>query len=1388
MSNKKIGSVLLALCFLAGLFPFSLAANADEGTAGVYYVMYGKTGDGKTEENPMGSIKDAIAAIESDESVTEGTVYIRNNPEFADNYLPADSAAHQYASWEKPAAHEKLIHIKGADENSATVLMNTAKCDTGDIEPNGPLHFSNITLARTRTVGEEGIMTGGFDVTFDRDVRYYTMDKEPSGNNWKIPEGTTLVDTDKLNAQDWNKNSSFIHLGSGRSASSGKGGRVTITAKAGNGLILLSDRQGGTYENDVTVALSSQGSVHWEMTGDGKTTTYKKNLNLVLGYIKWGVGFYKSYGFGGNNVVEGDLQIIHAVDTVKDVNLSGINMTVKGNTYDIACETAGLLDVTDRSGVYTVADGKTVYAYNGGDKIYYNAKNTLTVPVGNWNVTTSRDTAISATTPEDGTEWNDNGIGVISAENAATVQTEWFVQNGGNGDGKTRNTAMGSLMSAINAIENAGLSEATIYVIDATSSSGKPSFVAWPEMKTVYKAKITIAGADGNASHLALHKYYGGANAAEIALGGPTVFENITLFRTRQYDNGVCANGYDLTIGENVRFQRTPTDTSGWDDSVWDGTTVDDSLTVKIGVNYPQYNTFPTRGNGGVVTIGSGTPGYATRVDIPSASDGGRYSENISVYVNRADDGVRALFGAKANGVVTTYEKNLNLVFGNVPTVTLAGQGGAIADSVKILGGFQVILPSSATFTNTASDYISAEGGAWIVKTETAGLLDVTETAGTFLVNGTENVVGYQNGKIVAGSKDGILILPKGTTEVKSMGDIQYVYSDDTVTFYTDKTDFDIEQIEPDSKEGKVFLGFVRGDGTAPEKISDYKAGDVLTAQYADFDTADETGDFYILGAQIRKGSETVEQGLRFVIRRNDSAYAVLGGKEKIIEQGSLILPTDFTRGHDMRYGKPLTNEYEKALPEGVSTTTWTNGSWSSENGPAAVPAKAIFREDEKGQDYTVCVTGIDETRYGRYYTVKGYIRYADANGAERVAYTEYYQTSLAAIAKAAVAAGETDDAIKKAADYYDTERKTAYLAENYENRTDLRDVAEKGTLVSWADTEGKASLSGITNTGFYKLANGLVIREIEYDLSGESGRTPIEIVQFNDTHLNYINDKDWENKSECILATYKGRSWKRDGSSTENVNRLVEYASLFDQTVVTGDILDYRSQGCLEMTKKLMFDRLPGALFTFGNHESTVHMQEADHICDTEDTLEAAHAELKDVWPNDTKYVSKIISNKDGIEMAMIVAVDNGPHAYKHTEIREGLTRDIAIAREKKIPILLFEHCPISTRGGLSDDKYTWFYSPGDIGSFADGYRNLGKIEAGSRPEDETYALDNEVYSLIVNNADVIRGIFCADWHNYLYTEVKAADPYGNEMMIPQYISNAAAYGNGCAVKITVR
>lgn len=1345
---------------------------------GVYYVMFEGTGDGKTPDDPMGSTSTAIAAIEADDTVTEGTVYILNNPAYAGNYLPEKSKTHNYASWAKPAAHTKLIHVVGFDADSSTVLMHSPKCDTGDMQFNGPIAFSNITLARTRNC-DEGLTSGGWDITLDDTTLIKHFSKDSYNNNgWFITPGTTLVSA---------YNSNFVKFGSGRAAASAQGGRLDISAK--ENVRVEFDWQGGTYTNDATLAIASSGKdvTLYMSKNEGKNTTYKKNLNFVFGNVG---GVTINVG-KATTTIEGDFQLIYPTGVT--AALPG-TIALQGKTYDIETETAGMLDVTETSGVYRVLTDDVLVATdkNNSALVYPSSSGYLTVPAGSYTVKKITDASKITTLTFDGDYMVLKGLKgakVKLPDHASTILYEF---KGWSLDGVDVYPAgyefeiMEDDEDELNftSVWDAYEDTAMVFVDAENGSDEKSGANAEDAFATIEKGFAALNAASEGTKKLILIGYYAYTNALPentspiIIMGdgtgksvldlnthyiyakGPIVFENIALGQTstlggKHFDT----QGNSLTIGENV--------------TAYNGT----YMSLRFGMdngNMTQKPILIKSGKWNSIDLGPYYNNNLTRhtlTDSDIVIEGGTIGKiNLT-----ADHYMDSQTGSNYAGHIRFTVNGGSL--GSVVFATVASSGENFASKFTDDAVFQLLNNNG---TKTSISGISENcNNVWAVAADKVDgcSLEYTETDGVYKVNGEKTAIGYQNGKAVAVSSGGFITIPKGSTEVKFVDKIEYLYVDDTITFYEDVTDFDVSAVEPSMKDGKVFIGWKKGDAAA-SKVADYVVGDTLTAQYVDIDTTDETGEFFIVGAQIRKGSANVEQGLRFVIEKKDTVAEKL---PEVVEFGSLILPTDLTRGHDMKYGQPLYNEYQKALPSNVNVTTWTSGSWSSSQGPSAVPANVLFKDVDGGVWYTVCVTGIDETKYDRFYTVKGYIRYNDLNGVERVAYTEYYQTSLAKVAEAAIAAGETDASITGVVDYYENGRKAAYMAENYDNRTDLKTVKADGTLYSWQETEGSANIPGVTNKDFYQLKNGLKIREVEFDLSNGADRKPVEIVQVGDTHLNYVNDKDWQEQSTCILATYKGRAWNRNGSSVSTINRFMEYVSFFDQTVVTGDILDYFSWGCAEMVQKLIVDKDPDILFAIGNHEPAIHMQNVEHVCNTDSSLDAVHERLSTFWPNDTKYDSKIIKNEDGIEMAMLVVMDNEAHKYLWEEIYEGLKRDIEIAREKNIPILMFQHCPISTRGGAEEDRYSWFYKNGDTSGFDSNKTvDLGKHEAGSTSSE----LDKRVYSLIVDNADVVRGLFCGDYHNFMYTEIKGTDG----TMIPQYVSTANAYENGCAVKITIK
>ena len=66
--------------------------------------------------------------------------------------------------------------------------------------------------------------------------------------------------------------------------------------------------------------------------------------------------------------------------------------------------------------------------------------------------------------------------------------------------------------------------------------------------------------------------------------------------------------------------------------------------------------------------------------------------------------------------------------------------------------------------------------------------------------------------------------------------------------------------------------------------------------------------------------------------------------------------------------------------------------------------------------------------------------------------------------------------------------------------------------------------------------------------------------------------------------------------------------------------------------------------------------------------------------------------------------------------------------------------------------------------------------------------AVTNETYQLIVNSADVVKGIFTAHWHNDMHLDIVAKNNKGETTVIPQFIHTASAYDDGHVMRITVK
>lgn len=269
----------------------------------------------------------------------------------------------------------------------------------------------------------------------------------------------------------------------------------------------------------------------------------------------------------------------------------------------------------------------------------------------------------------------------------------------------------------------------------------------------------------------------------------------------------------------------------------------------------------------------------------------------------------------------------------------------------------------------------------------------------------------------------------------------------------------------------------------------------------------------------------------------------------------------------------------------------------------------------------------------------------------------------------------------------------------------------------------------------------GLDVRELEL----ETGmvKKPVTIVQISDAHINFCDDVDLIERNPSTYSTFKQRDWLAYAASSLNLDNSLKYASYFDQTVITGDTIDYISHGALDLVKTHVFDLYPDVLCTLGNHDTVRVMGLPNDVPDPSPS-EERYALLEEIWPHDLYYTSRAVKDQ-----VMVIQLHNGSGMFYKQQI-EPMKKDLETARKKGYPVLLFYHIPLPLNSDLAETK--------------------------------------EMEGLIAQNADVIKATFCGHWHKDGETAIEGKTPDGTAVSIPQYILTSTAYDSGHVLKINVR
>ncbi len=370
----------------------------------------------------------------------------------------------------------------------------------------------------------------------------------------------------------------------------------------------------------------------------------------------------------------------------------------------------------------------------------------------------------------------------------------------------------------------------------------------------------------------------------------------------------------------------------------------------------------------------------------------------------------------------------------------------------------------------------------------------------------------------------------------------------------------------------------------------------------------------------------------------------------------------------------------------------------------------------------------------------------------------------------------------------------------NEDNSIDVRDLVNlKKTM---ADKEAAYFADGITvingsaddlTTYIYKInSSGLTVRESEIVL-GDTGNEMV-LTQLSDLHLIGMTDED--RKDSQLVASYANRNADFT-RSLANAKRAMEFASFYGKTVITGDATDFLSKGSFNLLKAVIGNK--DANVAVGNHE-----YKKVWYGDFTDTVSESsrYNTVQQNWPyNNIFYHSEILDNK-----VMIVVMHNGAIAPSNQNYYAGeftatdalgnemtgtmdkfFAADMATAKANGYAMLIFQHCAIST-GKAEDETVTSIVG----NQTEDFYKRLvgGPDVTGSKAF-TNHPAGLEIYKLITENANIVKGIYTGHVHSHCYTEVLAKstpDAADYDTVIPQYSISLNNDDNGNAMKITIK
>ncbi len=1058
-----------------------------------------------------------------------------------------------------------------------------------------------------------------------------------------------------------------------------------------------------------------------------------------------GGSFVSGYGFNNKGWALGDGAAMQIIAN-NGFNASWYNTTAadvmkqsgKGNIYVLNCEKGGsTLHATDETGVYEIADPTYKATATDGENTYTSQNGVLTVPAaGTYTVT-----------------WTQAEI-----DYASTV----YVSESGSDESTvtgTQENPFKTINAAIEALNTVTADNKQIYILDSAEL---------PAELTANTDKITITG-DSDAQLLMTQN---------VTLGGDFVIGGVVQTHTAgspQYR--FMTNGHSVSFRGDMAYGTYPHTA---DVSLGKTNTNIGKVTLELSdmalyrvYTGSHYNTKDVTAAGADITINSGSV-YRLFVGAngwTGAPGTTTYTENVNIIFNGGSigEGLIRLSNAAAQDRYVTFAdgKALQVIFNN-------GKGG----NITVVDNDDLNTPYVANHFYR----LNCAEKVFLSPTPDTGVYKVDVPEGMY-------AIAKKDGKVAGYAADGEMLRlgEAGTYTVDYAESATYFLSEDaesglvTLEVNIDFTiDFDTFAII--EKEGYIFNGWLDAENNAVTDPA-LTAGTVLTAQYVA-----KKDNFYMVGTQIRPKTEDKEQALRFIVHLGKN-FGI-----NYTEKGTVVIPNTILGVKELVVG---------------GNYVYSSKPYSAQS----VVGEKLWASTDDYVQYTAALTGI--TNYLTAYAARGYIKYTDLNGVVRYAYTDKTPAaSLNEVAEMLLDRDPDDTAAKEIADaakaaivskYADTTKpltsNTVFSSATSANTTINEEIYNNSGVYTTSDN---------TAINFYKLNGKLstLVTEVAIDAVGEnSNLDPTTIMQLTDIHFTYADDVDIAENNIYTMTSWSQRQ-NNGAFFTSDLDfsnyrmqwilKALEYsAAVGDQTVVTGDMIDFISHGNLTLMNRVIAEPYSDSLMVVGNHEPVRLVSETASLSDPNKWSAEYYEILDKFWvDHDLTYTSKMVGKE-----VMIIQMDNSHYFFTQAQAT-ALEADLKIARDNGYTVLIFTHIPFVPTDGASSQEL--LMGKGGIAVGPDGTEDDYYIETGDTNQSLVDGRDadweaegktsftpteyvdatEKVYNLILDNGDIVKGVFNGHKHNTIYSRLYKE----GGTVVPQYTLAASFIDGGVVMKITVQ